>query len=127
MAQNVTVLIVEDEPLVLLTMQDALEQKGFSVFTATSGADALAIVENQIAEIAGVVVDVQLGDGPNGWDVASRARKLKPFLPVVYATAEGVKGWAANGVSESVLVQKPYGLERIVSVLSGLINPSAVI
>ena len=55
---------MEDEPLVLLVAQDALEAGGYVVVPATSAADALEALENQHEEFAGLVTDIRLGGGP---------------------------------------------------------------
>lgn len=124
MTEKALLLLVEDEPITLLVTQDALEAGGFSVTTAVTGAEAIALVEDRIAEIAGLITDVQLGEGPTGWDVARRARDLKPRLPIVYATADGAQGWAAHGVENSIIVQKPYRLEKLLDLIPSLINKS---
>ncbi|KTF67825.1 MULTISPECIES: response regulator [unclassified Sphingomonas] len=122
MTNAILVLLVEDEPMLLINAQDVLEDGGFEVIDATNGADALRILDSDIERIVGLVTDVRLGAGASGWDVARHARELKPSLPVVYMTAESGEDWAAQGVPKSVLVQKPYAPAQLLTAISTLLN-----
>ena len=122
MANEVLLLLAEDEPLVALAAQDALEIGGYTVVTAASGSEAMLLIEERFQELAGVVTDIRLGEGPSGWDVATRARELKPDIAVVYATADSAHEWSAHGVPNSVVVQKPYASAQLVTAISTLLT-----
>lgn len=81
-------LLVEDDALVLIAAEDALEGGGYAVTAATDGRQALAALEVPSPGFAGVVTDIHLGSGPDGWEVARRARELQADMPIVYVTAE---------------------------------------
>jgi CheY-like chemotaxis protein len=102
-----TLLLVEDEPLILLSVQDALEQAGYAVLAATSGIKAIAIMEKQGAKVSAVITDVRLGAGPDGWELARFVRNLHSDTPIIYATGHGSIRWPENCVPTSVLVEKP--------------------
>jgi CheY-like chemotaxis protein len=53
------VLLVEDEPLVLLVAQDALEAGGYQVLPAQLASEALHVLDNRIAELSGLVTDIR--------------------------------------------------------------------
>ncbi len=122
MSNQIHVLLVEDEPLVLLSTQDTLEGGGYTVVTAGDGEEAMALLDARSEELAGLVTDVRMGDGPSGWDVARHARELKPNLPVVYATADSAQDWSAQGVPKSLVVQKPYAPAQLLTAISTLIT-----
>ncbi|WP_066723828.1 response regulator [Sphingomonas pituitosa] len=121
----ILVLLVEDEPMLLINAQDVLEDGGFEVVDASNGEDALRILEADVDKVAGLITDVRLGAGTSGWDVARRARELKPTMPVVYMTAESGEDWSAHGVPKSILVQKPFAPAQLLTAISTLINESA--
>ncbi|WP_354278409.1 response regulator [Sphingomonas trueperi] len=121
----VLILLVEDEPIMLIHAQDALEDGGYTVVEASSGEDAIQLLSQQGDQIIGLVTDVRLGKGMNGWDVARRAREQKASLPVVYLTAESAEDWAAQGVPKSLLVQKPYAPAQLLTAISTLINEAS--
>ncbi len=125
MNDSVLLLLVEDEPLILLSTQDALEGGGYAVLTAASGAEGAALLESRIADISGLLTDIRVGAGPNGWELARRARELKPDLPVVYVTGDSGHEWPILGVPKSVLIQKPYAPAQPLTAMSALITEAA--
>ncbi|GAC1046202.1 hypothetical protein thsrh120_62090 [Rhizobium sp. No.120] len=61
----------------------------------------------------------------NGWDLARRARELQPVMPVIYVTGDSAQDWAAQGVPNSVLLQKPFVHAQLVTALTTLLNDAA--
>src|SRR3954454_3345310 len=88
LVQEPVVLVIEDEPLVLLVAQDALEAGGYTVLPVQLASEALDILDKRIAELAGFVTDVRLPGGADGWEIARHAPELKADLPVVYTTGD---------------------------------------
>jgi CheY-like chemotaxis protein len=115
-----TLLFVEDESLLVLVAQEALEAGGYSLIVAADGATALNILDKDFARFAGLLTDVRLGSGTNGWEVARHARKLQANLPIVYMTGDSAGDWPIEGVPNSVLVQKPYAPAQLVTAISTL-------
>jgi CheY-like chemotaxis protein len=54
MDSQIVLLLVEDEPLIRLAMQDALEGGGYAVLTAANGTDALALLDGRHLDLDGV-------------------------------------------------------------------------
>ena len=123
MQPSIRILLVEDDPLVILTVEDALKDGGFVVFTAADGASAVRLLEASDADYRALVTDVNLSPGGlTGWDVARRARELRSDVPVVYTTGEAADDWTAMGVPNSVLVPKPFAPAQIITAVSQLLN-----
>jgi CheY-like chemotaxis protein len=122
MSDEVLLLLVEDEPIILMATQDDLEEGGFAVVTATNGAEALAVLGERHSQLAGVITDIRLGDGPNGWDVARHARELNHEIPVVYISGDSASEWPVNGVPRSVVIPKPFVPAQILTAISNLLN-----
>jgi len=116
------VLLVEDETLVLLVAQDALEAGGYKVLPTQLAADALAVLDGRVAELSGLVTDIRLPGGPDGWEIARHARGLRSDLPIVYTTADSAADWPVKGVPNSVVVQKPYAGAQLLTAISTLIT-----
>jgi CheY-like chemotaxis protein len=114
--------LVEDEPLVLLVAQDALEAGGYAVLPVQLSSEALDLLENRIADLSGLVTDIRLPGGPDGWDIARRARELRSDLPIVYTTADSATDWPVKGVPNSVVVQKPYAGAQLLTAISTLMT-----
>lgn len=119
------VLVVEDETLLQIAVQDALQEAGYDVICCSTGRAALLELERHEKKIKALVTDIRLGSGPDGWEVARRARELMPEIPAVYTTADGKTAWSAYGVPGSVLVEKPFAESQIVVAVSQLINVPA--
>jgi DNA-binding response OmpR family regulator len=117
-------LLVEDDELLHPSLEDALSDGGFEVKLASSGAEGLALLETHKDAIRGLITDINLGKGPDGWDVARHARELIHDLPVVYMSGASAHEWTSHGVPNSVLIAKPFALAQIVTAISTLINVS---
>ena len=108
MEKPVLILLAEDEPLIGLSVRESLEEGGYAVHVAATGREALAAIEGDDFELAGLITDIRLGGGPDGWALARRARELKPELPVVYISGDSAHEHRARGVPDSLMVQKPF-------------------
>ncbi|MFN3727723.1 MAG: response regulator [Allosphingosinicella sp.] len=117
----VLVLLVDDEPLILASAQDALEEGGYAIAAVDNGSDAVAFIDARVGELSCLVTDIRLGAGPDGWTVAHHARERKPDLPVVYMTGDSSHEWHSKGVPDSLILQKPYASAQLVSAVSSLI------
>ena len=82
---EMTVLLVEDEPSVLETMQLALVDAGHHVVSARDGPEALAVLRSN-TPIDIMVSDVVLPHGLSGFDLGREARQLRSDIPVLLAT-----------------------------------------
>lgn len=105
-----TVLIAEDEILVLCLLADALEEEGFRVVSAGNGAEALQALET--IEREGGHVDVLFTDvnmpGIDGLELARRARAMKPDLPIIYASGRVGGLERQDCVEGGRFLPKPY-------------------
>ena len=120
--QEPIVLLVEDEPLVLLVAQDALEAGGYTVVPVQLASEALKVLDERFGELAGLVTDIRLPGGSDGWEIARHARELRADLPIVYTTADSACEWTARGVPDSVVVQKPYAAAQLLTAVSTLMT-----
>jgi CheY-like chemotaxis protein len=94
-------LYVEDEVLIQETLMSALTEAGYEVLAVTSGAEGLEVLESRSGELRGLITDINLGAGVDGWDVARRARELINGLPVVYVSGASHQEWTSKGVPET--------------------------
>jgi CheY-like chemotaxis protein len=78
------VLCVDDEALGLSVRKLLLEFKGYRVFTAENGPDALALFAAEPIDL--VVLDFKM-PGMNGDVVAERMKRLKPAVPILMLSA----------------------------------------
>jgi DNA-binding response OmpR family regulator len=114
-------LSVEDEILVQDMLVSELEESGFGVLIADSGARALDLLGSRSQDLHGLITDVNLGNGPDGWEVARTARELVAGIPVVYVSAASEQDWTARGVPNSVMITKPFVPAQVVVAISSLL------
>ena len=114
-----TVLLVEDEVLISDVVSDALKEDGFVVHHAETADDAWRLLENG-HEIDVLFTDINLPGEIDGAELASRARALRPELPIVYASGRLTSSDLGGLVSRSVFVNKPYDLSDICTLLHRL-------
>ncbi|CAN7259663.1 response regulator [Rhizobium sp. LjRoot254] len=117
-----TILLVEDEPLISMVLEDALREEGFDVIVAIDGIDAIAALDAKAPQLAGVITDIRLGDGPSGWQVSEWARELQPRLPVLYMSADSAADWPDRAVPNSQMLAKPFAVEDMLSAVSMLVE-----
>jgi two-component system, cell cycle sensor histidine kinase and response regulator CckA len=109
-----TILIVEDEPVILRVARAALEKRGYHVLSASDGAEALLVAERAGGHVDLLVTDIvmpRLG----GKELSSRLQELRPTLEVLYTSGYAETAIAHHGVLlEGVnFLQKPYTLSSL--------------
>ena len=118
-------LVVDDEALILHLVADALEDGGFSTVQATTGEEAVAALNDPACRFLGLITDVNLGEGVTGWDIAREARHRSAEIPVVYMTGDSAHQWSAEGVPNSLLVQKPFAVAQVTTAIAQLLTEAA--
>lgn len=103
-----SVVVVEDNALIRSLIANLLESSNFEVQTAANALDAKRAV--RVVDPDAAIIDINLGDGPDGFDVAQALRKHNPELAVVFLTAHPdarVAGKSADAVvKNSVYLNK---------------------
>jgi CheY-like chemotaxis protein len=99
-----TVLVVDDEPEVLAIAAEILQDGGYRVIEATSPRRALDVLEHEPG-IELLFTDVIM-PGMNGFELARRARALRPGLRILY-TSGYVRDGAQTPGPERML-RKPW-------------------
>jgi len=115
MPANVNVLVVEDDPDNQQALCALLQRLGYMAIVAGGGSEALQLVRT-LPDLDLVISDVVM-PGMSGIDFATRARTIRPRLPIVLATghADVVDAVLASG---SIALLKPYTSEMLQRVLS---------
>ena len=86
-----TILVVEDEPDLMLTFRIVLQTAGYVVIKASTGEDALSAIETVVPDA--VILDLRL-PGIDGWQVLAAIRRVDLFrnTPIVIASANAEAG-----------------------------------
>ncbi len=121
-AQDMTLLIVDDDAPLRSRLARAMELRGFSVTTADSVASGVASAEAGLPAFA--VVDLRLGDG-SGLDVVSALREVRPEARVIILTGYGNIASAVAAVKAGAVdyLPKPADADMIAAALTARCRP----
>ena len=111
------VLVVEDEAEVCDLIQQQLGDEGYEVVCAGNDDAAYRTLQREARSFAALIVDINLGRGTTGFDVARHARRLDPAVPVVYVTGGDPSIVDAHAVDGAALVLKPFDREDLLGAL----------
>jgi DNA-binding response OmpR family regulator len=116
------VLVVEDEREACELISEFLHLEGLEPHCVTNDRDAYAALKGQ-APFSCMIVDVNLGTGTTGYDVARYARQIDPQLPVIYVSGQtSSRSIDAYGVPGALFVEKPFLGPQLVEQVRKLIG-----
>ncbi|SHI79367.1 response regulator transcription factor [Parasporobacterium paucivorans] len=117
------ILVVDDEPKILEVVSSYLESKGFKVFTAETGGEALDIFAKN--RISLVVLDLMLPD-ISGEEICTRLRK-ESRVPVIMLTAKTQENDLLNGLQSGAddYITKPFSLKELHARIEAILRRSA--
>ncbi len=124
--QNGPILVIEDEPSVLWFVRTALERNGYSVLTASTGAEALELLRD--GECSGVVSDMRTPGGVDGSDVHDWLCVNRPelkdrliFITGDIASADTAEALQRTGVPH---LEKPFLVRQLLDVIERIMGKS---
>ena len=114
-----TVLLVDDDPRNIFALASALERRGMNVLTATTGREAIALIDETPA-LAIVLMDIMMPE-MDGYQTIERIRKDRAYrrLPIIALTAKAMKGDREKCLEAgaSDYLAKPVNTEQLLSAL----------
>lgn len=113
-------LLVEDDPLVRVTLAEVLTEAGFSVIEAEDAEAALSLVARH-ADLDVLLTDINL-PGADGFALASAARRLRPGLPVVYASGRLTEADPRRALPDAPFLAKPFSVAAAIATLQGVMG-----
>jgi PAS domain S-box-containing protein len=109
-----TILLVDDETVITEVTGRLLEELGYTVLTATSGDEAVAVYTRKHADIDLVIVDMIM-PGMSGSDTFDALKAVNPSVRVILSS-----GYSLNGKAQAIMekgartfLQKPYRLDDL--------------
>lgn len=118
---EVSIVVVDDEPSIRQLLMAALHFQGFNVVSAATGTEAIEVIEKTKPDL--VVLDVMLPD-IDGFAVTRRLRKDSIDSPVLFLTArddtqDKILGLTVGGDD---YVTKPFSLEEVVARIRAILR-----
>jgi len=109
-----SILVVDDEEMVLRTARGALERLGCKVLVAGSGPEAIEVFRRHTEEISLIILDLSMA-GMSGLEVLPELRRVRSDVPVLissgYSESETLRLFAGHRISG--FLQKPYTPQRL--------------
>jgi CheY-like chemotaxis protein len=122
-----TILVVDDEELIVSLLQRALAQAGYNVIVATDPKQAIRFCEDQTLVIDAVLTDLMMPT-MNGRELSDRITQLRGQLPVVYMSGYSdfdTDTFIQDSPSRTILT-KPFRLPLLMTSLSALFEGTPV-
>ncbi|XFA72098.1 response regulator transcription factor [Thermosynechococcaceae cyanobacterium Okahandja] len=124
--QPATILLVDDDPNLVLLVRDYLEMQGYRVLTAAHGREGLAILQQHTPDL--IICDVMMPQ-MDGYSFVSavRGHAHLNWLPVLFLSAKGqthdrVKGLQTGG---DVYLVKPFEPDELLAQVQALLKQTA--
>jgi DNA-binding response OmpR family regulator len=108
------ILIIEDEPQIVLGLTDALTFEGFEVVSSKNGKGGVALARD--AKPHAIILDLMLPD-TNGFLVCEQIRQLDRFVPIIMLTARGGEADKIRGLDAGAddYVTKPFSIGELIA------------
>src|SRR5690348_15411718 len=119
------ILIIEDDPHILLGLEEVLKSDGFDVASCARGDHALDCVAKHKPAL--IVLDVML-PGLSGYDICKQLRSKKIALPILMLTAKGQEIDKVVGLDLGAddYVTKPFGVRELLARIQALLRRGPV-
>lgn len=117
------VLIVEDEPQVLMILADYLTELGYKVLQAPSSTQAFLILATR-PHLDLLITDYRLPDGVSGVMIAEPALKLRPDLKVMFISGypAEIMDTGSSLASTAPVLAKPFSLDKLQACIQQLLT-----
>jgi DNA-binding response OmpR family regulator len=118
------ILIIEDDPHILLGLEEILKSEAFDVAVCNRGDQALDAIQKHHPAL--IVLDVML-PGLSGYDICKQLRAKKITIPVLMLTAKGQEMDKVVGLELGAddYVTKPFGVRELLARIQALLRRSA--
>ena len=114
------------EDSVLLNMENCEFMRGFGYYVAGvySAPAALEWLDNN-EPLAALVTDIDLGNGPDGFDVARHARMTRPDVPIIFISGSPTARFSAAQFENAEFIPKPFYPRQVTDALARAVGRKA--
>ncbi len=120
-----TILMVDDEDLLLTMGEMVLSSFGYRVITANNGQSALDLLQENAARIDLLITDLVMPK-MSGRELIEKVRFLAPHLPII-CTSGYVRSKSAEENSSEIYLQKPFSSQDLLLKVKKVLNPEEYI
>ncbi len=116
MAHLEAILFVDDDPELREIVAASLAKPGHTIFTARDGYEAIRILTNNPVSL--LITDIKL-PVINGFEVARRARMMRPSIQIIYVSGYPIDGAQHAGPVYGTVLKKPLRMVDLLAEISG--------
>jgi CheY-like chemotaxis protein len=118
-----TVLIAEDEKVVIEVSKTALARYGYTVLLAVDGEEALEIFRTRSQEIALVLLDIGMPKR-SGEEVFHQMKTIRPEVPIIITSGynDVVAAERFKGAEVNIFLQKPYTADELAMKIKAVLS-----
>ena len=103
-------MVVEDDLLVRMPVEETLTQAGFECAATARVEEAETLLADRRNRFRALLTDTNLKGEVDGWELARRARRVSPGLPVIYMSGAKTQLWAVRGGQMFALASSPLAV-----------------
>jgi PAS domain S-box-containing protein len=120
-----TILLVEDEPSLLLLTHAALQRKGYTVLAASTPKEAIELAKDHPGPIRLLLTDVIMPE-LNGFELAKRLLTLYPTLQCLFMSGYSASVIENHGILDTGVhfLQKPFGMKDLTAKIHEILEPA---
>jgi DNA-binding response OmpR family regulator len=121
MAENITILLAEDEAALGQIIKESLETRDFNVILCEDGVQAMEKYQSESPDV--LVLDVMMPK-KDGFTLAKEIRAIDDTVPIIFLTAKSqtadvVEGFSIGG---NDYLKKPFSIEELIVRIHNLLN-----
>ena len=112
--KEIRILLIEDEPSLIFTLRDTLENEGYIVIVCEDGEEAVGLAQENKPDI--IILDIML-PGKNGYEICQELRALKFTIPIIILTAKNQELDKVKGldIGADDYITKPFGVKELLA------------
>jgi len=116
------ILLVEDDPNLSMMIIENLEDMGYEAYHLLEGKEVLPLLEQESFDL--ILMDVDLGEEKNGFEIAEAIRTTNKTLPIIFTTAKkGISDLERGfNIGNMDYLKKPFGVKELSLRINSLLN-----
>ncbi|UCF95344.1 MAG: response regulator, partial [Desulfobacterales bacterium] len=109
-----TILLIDDEEMIIEVGREMLEELGYQVLLATSGKEAIEVYQNNHAEIDLIIMDMII-PGISGGEIFDKLKAINPKVKVLLSSGYSINGQASKILDRGCdgFIQKPFDVQQL--------------
>jgi CheY-like chemotaxis protein len=118
-----TILLIDDEEMIVDVGQEILRELGYKVMIANSGPKAVEIYRENYAQIDLVIMDMVM-PGMGGGEAYDRLKEINPEVKVLLSSGYSIDGQATKILDRGCdgFIQKPFNMKQLADKIQGILG-----